>query len=1606
MLHTSITANASSATVCPGGSVTYQYSTSSGGYCLGANTWEYQWENTSGGVVRSWSTTANFTTTLTSSTTYRLRMRCSGCTSSTFLSNDVTVNVYSVSSTTPTLSSPANNSNVLNPSVSLTWSGSLGNHPSSRYEVQVNGGAWTSTGTTASYSATLNVGANTWRVRYYDGCSGLYYTTSSNTIYYTPNNYCGNIDHGGNNWTISTNTTVSGNHINIGTFTINNGITATVDATCHYFNVEANVVQVIGNINGDGAGNIGGTGGAGGIEAFNSPDNYCNGGYGGKGGLAGQGTGGGNAGSNGGNATCIDQICGGFFCSGNKDGHDGGGAGGAGGAGGSYGGQGASGAISASGSTGGGATGGTYALGGSVASTYGTSSGTDINWGSGGGGAGGGGGAWNNGNPGGNGGAGGGQVSLKAASTLTLSGTISCNGNNGSAGGNASGNSTDNAYDCTASGYNGCSICPQESYDYAGGAGGGAGGGSGGGILIQSCGTMSFTGNLSANGGAGGGAALPNTNYGACFDWARGGAGGGGGRIKIFRNPCESNTITGTTNCSGGAGGASSDGHIGNSGNAGTTQTALNHPSYQALNAGSIGSAQTVCTGADLAAFTNTVSPSGGNCAQTYTYQWMKCTSGCGSAPTNYTDIAGANSIAFNEGIITQTTYYVRKVTSGNCTAYTPSVIATVVPDPVAPTATKSPNTASVCEGQVLTLINPTDNGGGTGSCQINYRSSTTIAGLASAGWSTTIPSTTAVPGNFYIEMQKVCSGSGCDVSPITQYSWIVNSNSIAPTSITGTSTICSGNSTSLTVNGGSLGTGASWKWYSGSCGGTSVGTGTSITVSPTTNTTYYVRAEGTCNNTACVSYNVTVNSLSTNATNITVTNNNTCNTTSKTLTLVGGSLGTGASWKWYSGSCGGVYEGTGTSISVNPSSTTTYYVRAEGTCNTSTCASVVVTVLSAPTNDLCVNATSIGSLPYSSGLQTNICATNDSPPVGASSCGNHDNNVWYKFIGTGNQINISTCDITTNFDTELHLYTGSCGSFTEVNCNDDGFDIGCNSGKSSLTFCSTNGVTYYISLGSYQLSGATGNYTLTVSEKNIGPATITPSNNCGDGSVTLSANVGLNADVVEFSIDGGTTIAFSDATIPYQYTTSTYTAPNAITVHVRSKNSSTGCVGSWTNSVIANFYQLPSLTVQPLCNNPTARRIELFASGGSNIYTNFEQQSPSVSHASNIFAVPFNTSRNFRVTDSRGCSSTWLNYTSPTGPSQISGVANGNCIVRGQNDWWHITDVSNQVILSIQDNSNNLGAVNAWSYIEPSTTYYNSTYYLKRHFKITSENAPTTNVKARFYFTDTELNELIVNSKLNQNSTDDVNGLSDLKVTRYSGINEDNSYSNNDFGCTPCFTVYSPTTGSATDLGIETKYVEVTMSGFSEDWIHGGVNTSSILPIELVSLDVQCIKNDALIRWVTASEINNSHFIIERSTDGIHYTSITQIPGSGNSNNWIEYSYIDDQKPNGIVYYRLTQVDFDGTTHVFEPKSLACDMNTKLQVIPNPFTDKISILGLSNEDVIIEIFNGNGAKIYNHSINQSTSSNLDMSFLKPGIYLLKILDKKGKSEQFKLIRN
>ncbi len=114
--------------------------------------------------------------------------------------------------------------------------------------------------------------------------------------------------------------------------------------------------------------------------------------------------------------------------------------------------------------------------------------------------------------------------------------------------------------------------------------------------------------------------------------------------------------------------------------------------------------------------------------------------------------------------------------------------------------------------------------------------------------------------------------------------------------------------------------------------------------MTPGSTTTYFARYSGTCNTTACASVTVTVNSSSVAPTSISGTTT-VCAGTATTLSAVGGALGTGAVVQWYSGSCGGTFVGNGASISVTPGSTTTYFARYSGTCNTTACASVTVTV-------------------------------------------------------------------------------------------------------------------------------------------------------------------------------------------------------------------------------------------------------------------------------------------------------------------------------------------------------------------------------------------------------------------------------------------------------------------------------------------------------------------------------------------------------------------------------------------------------------------------------------------------------------------------------------
>jgi len=121
---------------------------------------------------------------------------------------------------------------------------------------------------------------------------------------------------------------------------------------------------------------------------------------------------------------------------------------------------------------------------------------------------------------------------------------------------------------------------------------------------------------------------------------------------------------------------------------------------------------------------------------------------------------------------------------------------------------------------------------------------------------------TTGEANKYYrviVAAQGNMSSPGCRyTSPA--FLLVAKTASMAPTGATASANnVCPGELISLSVQGGTLGTNAQYRWYSSSCGGTLVGNGPSITVSPSTTTTYYVRIEGDCNATACAAVTVTI---------------------------------------------------------------------------------------------------------------------------------------------------------------------------------------------------------------------------------------------------------------------------------------------------------------------------------------------------------------------------------------------------------------------------------------------------------------------------------------------------------------------------------------------------------------------------------------------------------------------------------------------------------------------------------------------------------------------------------------------------------------------------
>ncbi|MBP6334725.1 MAG: hypothetical protein KA444_04565 [Bacteroidia bacterium] len=93
---------------------------------------------------------------------------------------------------------------------------------------------------------------------------------------------------------------------------------------------------------------------------------------------------------------------------------------------------------------------------------------------------------------------------------------------------------------------------------------------------------------------------------------------------------------------------------------------------------------------------------------------------------------------------------------------------------------------------------------------------------------------------------------------------------------------------------------------------------------------------------------------------------------------------------------------------------------------------------------------------------------------------------------------------------------------------------------------------------------------------------------------------------------------------------------------------------------------------------------------------------------------------------------------------------------------------------------------------------------------------------------------------------------------------------------------------------------------------------TPTHLPVELINFTASYLnEKSVMLKWQTASETNNDYFNIERSLDGVHFSKIAFEKGNGNTSQMSDYSFLDSEVPfRDVIYYRLRQIDYDGTEH------------------------------------------------------------------------------------------
>jgi hypothetical protein len=332
--------------------------------------------------------------------------------------------------------------------------------------------------------------------------------------------------------------------------------------------------------------------------------------------------------------------------------------------------------------------------------------------------------------------------------------------------------------------------------------------------------------------------------------------------------------------------------------------------------------------------------------------------------------------------------------------------------------------------------------------------------------------------------------------------------------------------------------------------------------------------------------------------------------------------------------------------------------------------------------------------------------------------------------------------------------------------------------------------------------------------------------------------------------------------------------------------------------------------------------------------------------------------------------------------------LSTASYLTTGDNQW-HYLLAGGQVVAALRDTDVNLGTVSLDFLVTGNAGAVRQDargrFYFDRNFHLTASGGTFvgSSVDVRFYGLLSELNRL--------NAADPTANASTLKATQYSGPNEDCNLSNNSAAGE---SRVLPLAASAPGNGVPWFMVLATVADhFSEFYLSG---SSTPLPVELVSFTAEVRGSAVALAWRTASEKNSARFEVERSLDGRTFASIGQVAAQGSKASPTNYTFQDSQflaasAAPRTAYYRLRQVDADGTASYSPVRTVTAGGPAALALFPNPTHGGAATLTGAAPGTAVTVLDALGREVLATTADAAgTAVLLPLRGLATGIYVVR----------------